>query len=1031
MDTAWARSPLTPRCIQPESAAPDKPFNPPGEKTNRVVRGICVPTPAPPISLTLRMAGAILSAFASPATAIVALPRAERTMCMPSNRRPWRSVAGLVCLLVQMGRCADSAGRYGGLGLGEDLRAQIPARHILAFRIDLTNTAPFVMRGYLKDWYRLTLADTAAESSAVTTNKAAGSIGLSVSGAGSAAKAFYTIGYNRQYANRGTFRLYGGERIAVERSALSPADGKLRMWIQLDNGFTVAFPTPASAEMQGRVVDVLDIPEDLNGNLHRLWFELESKTDEPVEVGFRRLMITRPSKNTRIDAGTILAERPAHAVVIRPLNGVPAIVCDGAPVNGCGYSRLLNYEIRDETLEEVYAADGLKGGTYRIVTVLGEDPWNVLNPPTWNGPDFFDFSYPDREAMRMHRIDPEARFFFCLAVDGARWWNYLHPDDAGEAFEMGLADYLSDRWRADMEDALEQFVAFLSTRPYYTNILGLMLWNGSSMDCNPEVNIATPAAIGRFRTFLRQRYTNEGALQTAWNDATVTFATATPRPDVMAVPADQTTACPLLVDPATGGAYRDTIRFMEQVWQTIVIDFCKAVKRVSGGDLLAGARTGDFMGHMWGVGDGSDGPRDTNPLAMLLECPEMDFFEVQEPYLGRYLGYHGGSGTPVLPIQSVFRRNKAVLYQNDTPLHTGTMRNDDLSFLVGHVRRCYVNGIVNGVYPYQLGVGWTRLARPELMEQYGAFNTLMTRAQQADRSSVAEVAFVFDLDYQKYIGFDPQYDKPSRSIPLFDHIKWSWARAGVPYDMILLQDLDAARDYKVYVFVHCFALSPDERALIEKHALREGKTAVFTWADGYLSDGRADSGVLSELTGLDIRSETSERNWLLKPTAALSRTHPPHDAFPMSTFDFAPQDIALPADVAYGPSFYVADPEAETLAVYAEGGAVAVARKEKNGCAVYYSAPAILPPNLLRYIVERAGCHSYVDTEDACYVNASMVGLHAGRSGTVCITLPSPSPLTDVLTGAARPSARRHEISVAEHETYLFFRGTREAWDQR
>lgn len=917
---------------------------------------------------------------------------------------------------------AHAATRYETLGLSDALRDRIPDEHVLALRIDMTNETPFYVRGYLKDWYRLTLAQTTGTSSAVTTNRATGSICLSVCGTGSVARAFYTVGYNRQFSNRKTFGLYGGERIIVERTALSPADGRLKMWIELDRGPAVEFSTASLDAPPRRVINVLDVPEGLNANLYRLWFELESTTDKPVEVGFRRLMITRPSKNTRIDAKSILADRPSHRSEIRPHNGVPTVFCNGTPVNGCGYSKLLSYEDPDARLAEVYAADCLKGGTYRIVTVLGEDPWNVLNPPTWQGPDFFDFSYPDREAMRIHRIDPDAKFFFCMAIDGARWWNYLHPEDAGEAFDLGLADYLSDRWRRDMEDALEQFVAFLSTRPYYTNILGLMLWNGISMDCNPEVNISTPAAIRRFRSFLRKRYPHEHALQKAWNDATVTFATATPQPDVKAVPVGRDTACPLLVDPAAGGAYLDTLRFMELVWQTIVIDFCKAAKRVSGGDLLAGARTGDFMGHMWGLGHGSEGPRDANPLDMLLECPEIDFFEVQDPYIGRYLGFDGGSGTPMLPIQAVFRRNKAVLIQNDTPLNTGGMRNGDLAFLEGHIRRCYVNGMVNGLATYQLGVGWTQLAQPELLDEYGTFNALMTQAMQVDRSSVAEVAFVFDLDYQKYIGFDPDYDQPARSIALFDLIKHSWARAGVPYDMILLQDLETTRDYKVYVFVHCFDLSAAERATIEARVIQAGKTAVFTWADGLLSDNRMASGVVTELTGIRIRSNASGRNWVLEPTDELQRDHPPYDAFPMSVREIP--TVELPAKAPYCPSFVVDDSNVIPLATYAEGGEVAVACTQKNGCEVYYSGPAILPPNLLRHITDRAGCHNYLDTPDACYVNATMVGLHAGRTGTARITLPAPQTLTDMFSGRTYAEARVHQIKVKAGETYAFFRGT-------
>jgi hypothetical protein len=977
-------------------------------------------------------------------------------------------IAALCGFLLSPGLAAESIARYARLGLSEHALEQIPENHILAFRVAMTNAVPFFRRGYLKDWYALQLAQDAPPSAEVTVDEADRCTRLSVSGAGRTARASYTLGYAPNFAYRGVFRLYGGERIILERSALSRQDGKLTVWVALQNGRTIPFADlaasasgipcaergasppatlcrrserlsgeaqpsahpPGSDQANPTVIEILNVPMELNGqpNLRRLWVELESATDAPAEVRFYTLLITRPNRNTRLDADTILADKPVHKVEIRPLNSVPTVFRDGIALNSCGHSRLISHENRENRISAFYSEECMQGGTYRITTALGEDPWNALSPPTWNGPDHFDFSYPDREAMRVYGIDPTAKFIFCLAIDGARWWNYLHPDDAGMAFELGVADYLSDRWRADQEDALEQFYAFLSTRPYYKNILGFMLWSGGSMDCNMELNIETPQAIRRFKGFLQDRYSNVNALRKAWNEPDCTFETAMPRPDVKRPPLGGG-ACPLLVNPATHGAYLDTVRFKEMVFQTIITDFCAMVKRVSGGDLLAGARTGDFMGHMWNLGNGSLGPHDTNPIDRLLECTAMDFFEVQEPYLGRYLGYAGGSGAPVLPFTSVHRRNKLIFIQNDTPLHTGDKTRDDFAFLTRHTRRVYVNGMVNGLYPYQLGVGWVSMFYPELIEVYGEMNARMTKAMRVDRSSVAEVAFVFDLDYQKYIGFDPQYDGPARSIPLFDHIRYTWARAGVPYDMILLQDLPTARDYKVYVFVHCFDLSPEEQAIIARDAMTAGKTAVFLWADGVVSSTGLESRTLSELTGIDIRTDAGERNWLLNPTPALAERYPPSDVYPMSTMHYEMGGIALPMDLAFCPSFTVEDPAATPLAVYADTGETAVARKEKDGCTVYYSGPAILPPNLLRSIVTAAGCHTYLDTEDACYVNASLVGLHAGRSGTVRITLPEPSPLTDVFTGREYPSAREHALDVEKDETYLFFRGSEQHWE--
>lgn len=144
------------------------------------------------------------------------------------------------------------------------------------------------------------------------------------------------------------------------------------------------------------------------------------------------------------------------------------------------------------------------------------------------------------------------------------------------------------------------------------------------------------------------------------------------------------------------------------------------IKEATHGRALVGARTGDFMGNYgWSdrwfvIGE------DSGWLMPLLEDPNFDFFDVQEPYVGRQLG--DGANDPVIPPMAVNKYGKAVFIQNDVRTYLsaegiGYGRTPDLGTTIQKQRHVFVNALTNNTTPYLFQLDY-RYNNDELLAEY-------------------------------------------------------------------------------------------------------------------------------------------------------------------------------------------------------------------------------------------------------------------------------------------------------------------------
>lgn len=834
-------------------------------------------------------------------------------------------------------------------------------------------------------------------------------------------------------------KLGGGEILQVDYAALglTAAQGANRLLLEFTDGSSVSitdeFPLVADGTRQ---LVRYRLPAETSGrSLASLRVNFGNSREDWAEVDIHAIALLHPHVNNRLDADKILAAPPRHDVRVEVAQGVPVISIDGRRLNGMGFADQHSANATDKDWDAMLNQIDCEDPIARLVIPLTEDIYLHASPAIWKGPDYFDYSYLDEQMRKLLSVSPGAKVMIYLQIDGSKWWNYRNPAAVGIDALRGVPDFLSDEWKTDLRDAIRQFIAYIQTQSYAETIIGYQIWGGGSLDTNVEINDGSPRALARFRDFLRKKYGTDTALQQAWGNRSVTLDAA--MPDTLISdkhPYDRGHRMSLLVDPSRRH-YLDTYEFRSHASQQNLINISEYIKEATHGRAITGARVGNFIGGQWirlkkGFVDTNYEPG----IDLLLQSPAFDLIELQEPYPGRSLGYDGGIGTPNAPQLGMALHGKLIMVQNDYPWGYNTEASMDERSK--HTRRVYTHAIMTGLYPYEWRVAKHRYTfdHPKLLEEYRRIAPVFQKAVQKDRESVAEVAMVVDLDYKKYLGTDPVFISPPRAVALFDVARYTWPRAGMPFDMLFLDQIADARPYKVYVFFHTLELTPEKKRVVETLVREKGAVAIFIWADFLMNGDKMDTAAMSDLIGMTVRMASEDRHWSFRPAPWVYREMNPSSLYPLGDIErFQHQGWQpgrpRPSDNYYSPSFVVEDGDARPIAFYKGTDDVAIALKKVGRGTSIYNAGATISPSLLRYAGKLAGCFQYLDTEDTLLANKSFVSIHAGSSGDVNLALPAKTALYEVFTGREFLADTHFKIPVQKDETYLFFRGSRDEWE--
>jgi len=819
----------------------------------------------------------------------------------------------------------------------------------------------------------------------------------------------------------GRFRLPGNGIIVLRAEVKG---GNASFTLQRSNG--TFLPKPDSVKFKNNLYEATWLLKNSKFQiLSSLWMTLSTEGDAIASAKILELSVCQTLKKNNLDADKILKTPPVHRAELKLHNGAMTMFVDDQPITGQSWSSLVLWRVNNNYLKKV-----LPELDYPITSIpitIGEDPFNNFFPSSWLAHDVYDWSYLDTQVHRVLKVRPKSKLVLMLVLNGAVWWNEAHPESAnfevdakyakytGVMKPKGIPDYLSPLWRADIREALRQLVAHVQSSDWGEAVVAYELKNGSTMDCNFVVPHSNPRAINDFRKMLKKKYLSDEALQAAWKDPKVTLGSALPW--TAKFPAG------LILEPAKYQHFLDTKKFIANQFRAVFSDVAKILKEATHGRAIVGARTGDFHGNSNWKNEWFK-MEDTGWLPPLLSDPNFDYFDVQEPYPGRQLG--GGTGVPIIPPFALQQYGKTVIVQNDVRTHlskpnVGYGRTPDLASTIQLQRKIFANSLINNTitYLYQLAF---RYNNTDLLTEYRTQEMIKRKALTLDRSSVAQTAIVLDPRMRLYMGSDPKQNTPTGYTALLDHTKHVWQRAGAPFDMIFLDQIENLPPYRVYVFCNTWRYTPEQIRMIRKKVLTNGQCAVFLWADGLISDdGSFSAKTVSKLTGMKIQMSRKYKNWHMKATNGVPGLIAGTELGTLAKANYGKAARGA-AEWEYEPSFKIEKGEGVVPLAHRVDGSISAAMRRDANYTVIYSTSGNLTPPIFKLALKNASAFRYTDSSALLMMNRSYLALHTDKDETIKLKLPVAQRLVNLFTGEVLPKNTVFEIPVRKNHTYVFER---------
>jgi|GEM_PF-2055612 len=648
----------------------------------------------------------------------------------------------------------------------------------------------------------------------------------------------------------------------------------------------------------------------------------------------------------------------------------------------------------------------------------------------------------DQQISSVLRLRPECYFMVGMDLRVAKDWLLEHPtermqDRNGKVViekisPNGLVSYGSQKYLQDCYDFIDQTINFIKSKPYAGRVIGYYPYACSQNDAfiggvdnnrmiSERTNILLgdfhPGAIELYRQWLHKKYTHISSLQKSWNDPKVTFENAMPAAMDLAA---QDFPSGVFRDPVKSRAAIDYIEFFPTLiggfYQKLAAHYKKrtdnkALVFMNYGAVLATLPIMQASGARMHVNN--------NDFHNLLQDKNIDMFVQSMPYDKR------NADDPIViyqPIESINCNGKLYMADYDArTVSSGTLR-------YGRHRSQYESKAIiqrdlswlmlknSGAWLADMSmVGWRKwdeyrkpwFSTPATTGPTREVIELFQNSTNLPKKSVTEIAVVVDLE-------TPAYEDILNAGVIYSNLIARFARTelthlGAPYDLVLKNDLVAGKlrdDYKLYIFVNPFYLKEEERVAIEK-LKRDGKTLMWFYAPGYVSDSGNNVKAISRLTGFETRVKENVTEKLQMDVGNIK--HPLTNELEKSSFAavISPSIKHIhPEEV--NPVFYVDDPQAQILARYADGKAAWVTRDFGNWKSIYCAVP-YLNTQAIRNVAKYAGVHLYCEENIVLGVDNRFLMLTNGyaQQRTVSIALPTPKTVRDAFTGEIISEGRK------------------------
>jgi hypothetical protein len=297
--------------------------------------------------------------------------------------------------------------------------------------------------------------------------------------------------------------------------------------------------------------------------------------------------------------------------------------------------------------------------------------------------------------------------------------------------------------------------------------------------------------------------------------------------------------------------------------------------------------------------------------------------------------------------------------------------------------------------------GWYR--EPELMENFGAMERVARdRIDAVSHSPSAQVAVIVSeestvFQRQDSALYDALIVKQLFEIGALGASVDTFRAA----DLRLLAEKPWFDNYRVFIFLDVLWMSEEERAAVREHVAAAGRTLVFTYGAGIITQHGLDPEAMRQVTGF--------------PVAVRRRNEP----LLVGTF-VSGERRYYGSERAIGPVIYGESPDADTdvLGYLVNTDDPGLLSKDFGDWRSVWSAAPAVPAWLLRRFAKAAGVHLYLETGEQVIAERGYLTVHAAFDGSRLVALPTKSDVVDAYTGkAVARGVNELEVSLRRGET--------------
>jgi len=634
-------------------------------------------------------------------------------------------------------------------------------------------------------------------------------------------------------------------------------------------------------------------------------------------------------------------------------------------------------------------------------------------PEKWAGATSYDFSRVDATFLRILDQVPSAYFIPRVSVRAPKWWCDENPDQIchyADNTEFSPEPYggtehesfASEKWLADAGGMLKELIGYINQSPYADRVIGYQIdggvygeWHMWSPRHLPDTS--EPMRC-HFIQWVKNKYNMIDDVNKAWGVKLESF---------------EAISCPTVDDRYQSdiGVFRDLSKssYVPDYWKCLhettadsILYFAQIVKNETANRALCGA----FYGYLTDAGWEQEGGH--LAVSKVLNSPYIDF--LASPHSYRYRSMGDPAYLRAYP-QSVALHQKIFIDEADTrtsladpsPLRYAETPQDSVNL----INRDFLNAWANssGLWFFDMSVNTGWFDDGLILEGISKMVGLCKRIQSAPRYQLPrEVAVICDPESFTCMT-DWRSGKDHLSLPLFNEQFVTFCKMGAPFDVYLLDDLLSGKikqEYKCMIFLNTWSISAENIQKI-KEMYKKGKVFVYMYAPGFSSSKGLSKTGIETLTEFHVSTG--------------------FDGGPLaSKLEFSSLTNTYGIDTSQTPRFFITDAnEDEILAYYCDGSGVSAALKRGRDYNIIYSAAAPVGIDLLNKALAIGNVYRYIETEDALYVGAGVIGIHAGSTGSKVISLPTEYKIKDVISEKIlSPYSNKIHFEAKLGETHIF-----------